>query len=72
MLAIFLIYNLTEAGYKVTTFMAFTLLVVALERPAEERVENAKPAVGWRSQPAIPVFVPRRLTAQPRLQQVEP
>lgn len=36
MLGIFLVYNITEAAYKATTLMAFTFLLVLVQRPGPE------------------------------------
>jgi hypothetical protein len=77
MLAIFMIYNLTEAGYKVTTFMAFTLLVVAIQKPSEELATEVAAGPGpasspaWRSQSAARDAVPVRVSAQSRLERAQ-
>jgi len=44
MLAAFLSYNVTEAGYKATTLIFFTLLLVALQIPDRADASVAKPA----------------------------
>ena len=44
-LGMFLIYNVTEAGYKATTLMFFVLLLVAFSFPARQPAENLAVAV---------------------------
>ena len=43
-LAIFLVYNLTEAAYKVTSLMAFVLFLLAIESPADRPVAEGATA----------------------------
>jgi O-antigen ligase len=69
-LAVFLIYNMTEAAYKVTAFMAFTLIVIAIERPSEESAAEVETGTEWRPQLAPPTFRPR-VSTQSGLRRVQ-
>lgn len=44
-LTVFLLYNITESGYKVTTFICFVLMLVAIEFPAKVRATLTAAAV---------------------------